>query len=400
MFQPAEVPSVTPQLRVVHTIGSLRASAGGPTRTVTGLCRELGRLGILVDLVSQDAVESTDDANLLPPANIVTTYLAPARPLPYVGTSWSPTFRAMLRRRCADERAMLIHDHGLWLPTNHSAAVIAGKLGVPLVVSTRGMLEPWALKHRAWKKRIAWWLYQRNDLRTARVLHATAPHEAESLRRLGLRQAIAVIPNGVDLPPFSPRPQAPASPRVALFLGRIHPVKGLLELVDAWRIARPSGWTMIIAGPDEGGHRAVVEERIRRAGVESDFQFVGAVDGEDKTALYQRADLFILPSFTENFGVVVAEALAYGVPVITTRGAPWGDLETYGCGWWIDTGVEALVPALRAAMVLDDAERRAMGERGRVYVRRFDWERIATEMLAVYRWVLGQGQRPACVRAD
>ena len=178
----------------------------------------------------------------------------------------------MLRRRCEHGRAMLIHDNGLWLPTNHSAAVIAGKFGVPLVVSTRGMLEPWALKHRAWKKQIAWWLYQRNDLRTARVLHATAPHEAESLRRLGLRQPIAVIPNGVDLPPFLHRSQVPASPHVALFLGRIHPVKGLLELVDAWRIVRPSGWTMIIAGPDEGGHRAVVEERIRRAGVESDFQ--------------------------------------------------------------------------------------------------------------------------------
>ena len=385
---------------MIHTVGSLRKTAGGPTRTVTALCRELGRLGTLVDLVSQDAVESIDDANLLPPADIVTTYLAPVRRLPYVGTSWSPSFRTMLRERCAHGRAMLIHDHGLWLPTNHSSAVVAGKLGVPLIVSTRGMLEPWALNHRAWKKRIASWLYQRKDLRTARVLHATASPEAESLRRLGLRQPIAVIPNGVDLPPFPQRSQVPASPRVALFLGRIHPVKGLLELVDAWRITRPVGWTMIIAGPDEGGHRAVVEERIRRAGVESDFQFVGAVDGDDKTALYQRADLFILPSFTENFGVVVAEALAAGVPVITTKGTPWEGLKTHRCGWWVDLGVEPLVFAIREATKLPDEERTAMGGRGRRYAEHFAWPKIAEQMLGVYRWVLGQGPQPRCVRTD
>lgn len=119
-----------------------------------------------------------------------------------------------------------------------------------------------------------------------------------------------------------------------------------------------------------------------------------------KAALYREADLFVLPTFSENFGLVVAEALAYGLPVITTRGAPWADLETYGCGWWIETGMEPLVPALRAAMALSNAERRAMGERGRVYVRRYDWDVIAAETLALYRWVLGQGERPACVHVD
>ena len=165
----------------------------------------------------------------------------------------------------------------------------------------------------------------------------------------------------------------PASPRVALFHGRIHPVKGLLELVDAWRIARPPGWTMIIVGPDEGGHRAVVEERIRRAGLESDFQFVGTVDGEDKTAVYQRADLFILPSFTENFGVVVAEDLASGVPVITTKGTPWEGLEAHRCGWWVDLGVVPLAGAIREVTTIPDAGRAAMGEHGRRSAEHFAW---------------------------
>ncbi len=106
----------------------------------------------------------------------------------------------------------------------------------------------------------------------------------------------------------------------------------------------------------------------------------------------------MLPTFSENFGVVVAEALAHGLPVITTQGAPWADLPAFGCGRWIPIGVEPLAEALREAMALSDAERAAMGERGLQYVRRYDWAAIAEDMAAVYRWVLGRGDRPDCVR--
>ena len=130
------------------------------------------------------------------------------------------------------------------------------------------------------------------------------------------------------------------------------------------------------------------------------MEYLGEVDGEAKTRAYLDADVFVLPTFSENFGVVVAEALAHGLPVITTRGAPWADLETYGCGWWVDIGVEPLVQALREAMALSDDERRAMGERGRDYVRRYDWDNIGQQTIDVYRWVLGQGPQPDCVRTD
>lgn len=391
---------VLPEISVIHTVASLRKSAGGPTRTVTALCSELGRLGARVELLSQDYRGFPDDVNLLPPTDLVITHLAAAYRLPKTRFLFSPSFRSLLRQRCRPSSGVVIHDHGLWLPTNHSAAVIARQLGIPLIVTTRGMLEPWALSHRAWKKRLAWRLYQHRDLQTARVLHATAEREAENLRRLGLRQPIAVIPNGADLPRL-PESRPSLTSRTALFLGRIHPVKGLLTLIEAWRIAQPSGWKVIIAGPDEGGHRRVVEEAIRRAGLEEDFEWVGAVDGEAKTALYQRADLFLLPSFTENFGVVVAEALACGVPVITTKGAPWEGLLTHRCGWWIDIGVEPLAAALREAATLLPDALRDMGRRGRTYVEQhFGWPHIAEQMLSAYRWVLGQGERPDCVITD
>jgi glycosyltransferase involved in cell wall biosynthesis len=189
--------------------------------------------------------------------------------------------------------------------------------------------------------------------------------------------------------------------RTALFLSRIHPIKGLLELVDAWGQVRPAGWRMVIAGPDEGGRRAVVEARVLAQGLASDFAFVGAVDGAEKTALYQSADLFILPSFSENFGVVIAEALACGVPVITTKGTPWAGLQTHRCGWWIDLGKDALVDALREATLTPAEVRQEMGERGRIYATStFDWHAIARDMLAVYQWILGCGDQPVCIQRN
>jgi glycosyltransferase involved in cell wall biosynthesis len=290
---------------------------------------------------------------------------------------------------------MLIHDHGVWLPTNHSAVVVAHQLGIPLIISPRGMLEPWAMNHKAWKKRLAWNLYQRRDLEFAAVLHATAEQEAENFRNLGLRQPIAVIPNGTDLPEWRNLPDPKGTPRKMLFLSRIHPVKGLVNLVQAWKTVKPSGWKMIIAGPDEGGHQKIVEAAIRQAGLQDDFAFTGSVYGDQKEALYRSADVFVLPTFTENFGLVVAEALACGVPVITTKGAPWEGLQTHRCGWWIDIGVEPLAAALREAMNLPPDTLRDMGQRGRAYAEQnFGWPGIAEQMLSVYRWVLGQGDKP------
>ena len=244
----------------------------------------------------------------------------------------------------------LVHDHGLWLPTNHASARAAARASVPFVVSTRGMLTEWALRFNAGKKRAAWALYQRRDLQSARLFHATAEEEVEDIRRAGLRQPVALIPNGVELPDRA-REAPTGTVRKALFLSRVHPKKGLINLVRAWAEVRPEGWELVLAGPDEGGHRAEVEHVIRALGLEG-VRWTGEVDDRAKWDLYYGADLFVLPTFSENFGIVVAEALAAGIPAITTTGAPWGVLEERGCGWWIDTGVEPLVAALREATAL------------------------------------------------
>ena len=379
---------------VLHVVAGLHPNAGGPSQTVVRLTDALAeQTGIRISLMSQ----SLGAAPVVPSRNP-----AVSRMIPATGSRMALKLGLPLRRALGREvragKPDVLHDHGLWLPTNHYVANTARQHRIPLMIQPRGMLEPWAMNHKAWKKRLAWNLYQHRDLESAAVLHATAEQEAENFRKLGLRQPIAIIPNGTDLPEWRDRADPKDSPRTMLFLSRIHPVKGLLNLVQAWQIVRPAGWKMIIAGPDEGGHQQIVEAAIQQAGLQDDFEFTGSVYGDEKEALYRSAEVFVLPTFSENFGLVVAEALACGVPVITTKGAPWAGLTTHRCGWWIDIGVEPLAAALREATALPPDALSDMGRRGRAYVEQhFGWPGIAQQMLSVYRWVLGQGERPDCV---
>ncbi|MCX8090759.1 MAG: glycosyltransferase [Verrucomicrobiae bacterium] len=385
-------------LRALFSIAGLHPEAGGPTRSVVELCGALARAGAEVEIVSLHYGDATGAPVSLPPGvsvRFVDCSRAAAR-----RAQWTPRFASVLRGRCASFGAEVLHDTGVWLLTNHAAARISRHRNLPRVVSPRGMLSGWALRHKGWKKRVAWWLYQRRDLQTAAALHATSRAEMESLRSLGLTRPIAVIPNGVELPPEPARAavRPTEAVRTVLFLGRIHPVKGLLDLVEAWAAVRANGWRVVLAGGDESGHRAEVEAAIRAHRLEKNFEFAGAVSAEGRWALYREADLFVLPSRSENFGLVVAEALACGLPVITTRGTPWEELLTHRCGWWVEPNAAALADALRDALSRSDAERRQMGARGRELVRsRYTWSAAAAKMLAVYHWLLGRGPRPECV---
>ena len=380
-------------MKVIHTVNSLHADHGGPSRSVTALCSHQAEQDADVSLVSYDNGERL---SIIRPDNAeVTLRFAPAEP------SWRPLLRGG-SNHFADALASeagrtdaVVHDHGVWMPSNHAAAATAQRLGLPLVVTTRGMLTTWALGQSRVKKRAAWLLYQGRDLRSAKLLHATAESEVEDIRRIGLRQPVVVLPNGVEIPEQA-RGVPEKSMRRALFLSRVHPKKGLLNLVEAWAEVRPENWELVIAGPDEDGHRAEVEAYARVHNV--DIVWTGPVNDHAKWDLYRSADLFVLPTFSENFGIVVAEALAAGVPALTTTGAPWEVLNRERCGWWIGIGVAPLMAALRDATELDDEARHAMGRRGRAYVREhLSWDHVAEGMLAAYRWVLGQGERPSSV---
>jgi len=311
-----------------------------------------------------------------------------------------PKFRHSLQQLLDRQKIELLHDHGLWSPSNYVAIQTAARKKVPSIISPRGMLEPWAINYKKGKKQLAWLVYQKQCLQKAKVLHATSVAEAQNLQKLNLHIPIALIPNGVELPSCYRNQFCPSDQRhrTILFLSRIHPVKGLLNFVEALRTVPLTNWRLLIAGPNEDNHQREVEAAITSANLQDKISFTGDIDDQQKWNLYLQADLFVLPSFSENFGIVVAEALASGVPVITTKGTPWQELETYHCGWWVDIGVAPLTQALKAAMNLTDQERSTMGQNGRRLVeQKYSWADVAEKMASVYRWMLGQGNKPDCI---
>jgi glycosyltransferase involved in cell wall biosynthesis len=364
-------------MKVLLTVTSLLPSYGGPAVSVPGLAAALADAGAEVGIWAPD--QSAAAAPNLPSESQVQRL---------VGTE----IEALARFGKPD----VLHDNGIWLPHHHRLALLAVANGIPRVVSTRGMLEPWALRHRRLKKRVAWALFQQRDLKRASLHHATAEAEAENVRGLRLGVPVVVSPNGVNLPEQrsraadSPVEQfVPNSPRTALFLSRIHPKKGLPMLVEAWARVRPKGWILQIAGPDEGGHQKAVETAVRAAGLGDVVVFSGPVHDRAKWKAYSQADLFVLPTHSENFGIVIAEALAHGVPVLTTTGAPWPALAEFGCGWRVEATVDGIVKGLATATRIDSDSLRAMGRRGRSFVSaEFSWKRIANVMLSQYQGIL------------
>lgn len=365
-------------MKVLITATSLHPSYGGPAFSVSQLASALSEAGLDVGLWSADGSAVASD--LLGPG---------VRRL------------AGELRETAAFSPDLVHDNGLWLPHNHRVAELAQAAHRPRVVSTRGMLEPWAIRHKRWKKAAAWRLYQRRDLARADALHATAAAEAANLVAIGLKPPVHVIPNGVDSPePGTTDRAATDAPMTAVFLGRIYPVKGLPMLIEAWSRVRPAGWRLVIAGPDEAGHRREVEAAVVAAGLADAVSFPGTVSGEAKTALLTGADLFVLPSHSESFGMALAEALAHGAPVLTTTAVPWPALEERQCGWRAPPTVDGLAAALRVATAMDRPTLRAMGAAGRELIAaEYGWPRIASRFVALYE-ALARGHGRAAPLKD
>jgi glycosyltransferase involved in cell wall biosynthesis len=377
-------------MRVAHVIAGLTGAGAGPAYAVRRLARGLAELQVLVQIQTLMPVpEHSDDF------------------CGVVGHPPHPVLRRLgissdMRRALSVVDADILHNHGVWMMPNIYAGTVARERRLPLVLSPRGMFSEWSLAFSRRRKQVAWWcLGQRRAAAATTCFQATSEGEARDIRRLGFRQPIAVVPNGIDLPDLGSAVSCADHERrrTVLFLSRIHPKKGVPILLCAWRRLERQfpDWDLVVAGPDERGHLAEVRKLVRELDLER-VAFAGPVSGQGKQILYRRADLFVLPTHSENFGMVVAEALSYGVPVITTTGAPWQELEPRACGWWIELSEHQLAETLEAAMKLPKEQRAAMGRRGRRWMEQsFSWPRIAADMKSVYEWVLGGGPPPSCV---
>lgn len=377
-------------MKIVHTVANIDEEASGPSYSVPSLVAALNRRGHYAEVVtvSSKGLTSALDA---PVQSFEADEVFPA-PLKRLGRS------RQMKRYIEASDAEIFHAHGLWMMSNiYPARKVAGT-GTPLVLAPRGMLGRDALKFSKPVKNLFGVLYQNRALQAVSCFHATAQSELEDIRAFGLKQPVAIVPNGIDLPTLDNRPVTPGghSPYI-LSLGRVHPKKALDRLISAFASVADefAGWRLRIVGPSEGGYAQTLEAQAKELGLSDRVSIERPVFGEAKIALMQQAEIFALSTLHENFAMTVAESLAVETPVISTKGAPWSGLEPHGCGWWIDHGIEPMAGALRKALALSNDQRQAMGAKGRRWMNReFGWAGIAAEMEQVYHWLLKAGQKP------
>lgn len=380
-------------IRIAHVIASIERPEAGPSYSVRGLASAQAAAGADVSLLSLGSEAPSETAYRDIRFGTDFSFLPVLRRLHFSSAMHDHLLRG---------RWDVVHNHGLWLMPNLYAAWAAERIGARLVTAPRGMLSAVALGFSPRRKRAFDLLFQRRALERVDMFHATSESEYAEIRAQGLRQPVAIVPNGVALAGPEQIGCGSAAPSTVLSLGRIHPKKGLDQLIRAWaRIeAELPGWRLVIRGPDEGGHARDLAVLIRELGL-ARAEIAPAVFGEEKTRVLASAEIFVLPTRSENFAMTVAESLAAGTPVISTKGAPWSGLDRHGCGWWVDHGVESLASALLAATALTREKRSAMGQNGRLWMERdFSWESVGARMLHAYVWLCGQADRPGYVLLD
>lgn len=382
------------QMSACHVAPLAKGYVGGPLVSVPGLCAALVESGVETTLLCLDLPQEMSQG--------VRVRNFPRWEGPVLKElSISPSLRKEMGRWAA--HVDILHSHGMWqMPTIYPAKAAAGAR-CRLVVSPRGSLSAEALGRSRLTKRVVWWLAQRRVFEDAACIHATSVAEAEDVRRAGLKRPIAVIPNGVEFAAngLSRDPDDRGKTRV-VYLGRLDPIKGLETLLRAWSSVQEKAPTaeLVIAGDGEPSYRGSLVELGRALGLRR-VSYLGEVGGGAKETLLKEASLLALPSLSENFGMVVAEALAAGVPAVVSRGAPWEGLRERGCGWWVDHGVSAWAAALETAVGLPAQDLAAMGMRGREWMRAdFSWQRVGKMMAVTYGWLLARADRPSWVRLD
>jgi len=373
-------------MNIVALTDSLGEGAGGLSHATLNLARSVAAFrhqDCLSILCHEDQDEIDRDAALLDNLQIVKQ--------PCWRNSIYPVSMG-LKAQLDALNPDLVHVRGLWRQGSLVARQWKKRYpGRKLIVQSAGMLEPWARKRNSWLKKLYFSCAESPLFDYCDAVHATSTAEAKNLKTLGIPgDKIFIIQEGIFMPPKA-RLYVPqiSGPRKLLFLSRIHPKKGIELLLEALALLRPSQWVCQIVGMGEGAYVAGLKAKIQALNLGSVVQFVGPLYGAQKERAFQEASAFILPTYSENFGIAVAEAMSWGLPVITTTETPWSVLKNPAMGWCVEPELSPISYALYQLFAKSPQELVAMGQVCREYVsRRFSWESIGMKMSQQYDQVL------------
>lgn len=391
-------------MKVLTFITSISLKGGGPSRSVPMLVKGLAEVGVDITLMTY----WSDDMN----THALDGTSAKLKIL-------RPNFsRSQMEEYIISEKFDVIQLQSMWDLRYHIVAKTARKHRIPYIITPRGMLEPWCLSQKKWKKKLAMALYQMKDIKRSACVFTTAEMEALHVRDLGVDVPMVVIPNGIETDGYPCRISKDKVKKQILFLSRIHIKKGIELLIDAFdRIIKKNAdmddWTVAIVGNGEEGYIRELKRKVEDLNLRDKVKILAPVFGDAKVKLYQESSIFCLPSYSENFGMVIAEAMSCGVPCITTNGTPWqllnGEVSTMGAnldilgknrktGWCIDLNVDNLEKVLLEAMTMKTEALYEMGQKGNLLVQEnFNYKSVARKVMQLYSWLLDGGQTPAFV---
>jgi glycosyltransferase involved in cell wall biosynthesis len=378
------------KLKIAQIVPYIGDEASGPAYSVPALCSALQKQGCNVTLYT---------LNPLPQKSFnfkIKGFCRSILPVKSFGRSTEMYKQLLLDSDDID----IIHNHSFWMASNIYAGLVAKKTNIPLMNAPRGTFSEEALSRSKIKKQLVLKFGQQTAINQTNCFHATALHEVEDIKKKYFDTPIAQISNGIDIPIMFKENSLFTKRCKLVFLGRLHSIKGIENLIDVWSLLenRFKKWDLDIVGVGDKTYVDSLRNLIKSKNLQR-VKIISPKYGEEKNKIYQQADLYVLPSFSENFGMTVAEALANNTPVITTNKTPWLNLNEKQAGWCIDVGVESLKQVLTLALNKTKEELYAMGVNGRNWMEQdFSWDNIAKDMIATYQWMLKKGTKPNCIK--
>ncbi len=375
-------------MKILHIIENLDSSYGGPARSVPLLVKYLNKLDIENKIFTIEVYKN--ESNTVLEANDIDVVKLPLEGMKKI------KYSSKLENEIEQEitKDTVIHVHTVWTYPTYIGYKIVKKYNLSLVVSTRGTMYAWALDQSKVVKKIAMWLFQKKMLQTANMIHITEPNEKKALENIGIHNNTVLVPNGIEIENdfesldknILKQIKYDKSKRYILFLGRIVHNKGLHYLINSYKKIQNkyNDIEVLVVGGVEDKKYFDSLEKLERV------HFLGALDGIEKHTLFSISSLFVLPSRTENFGMAIAEAMSYKIPVITTQGTPWKELQDNDAGWWIELSQENLDNALEEALSCKCSDLKAKGNREFAIIKNYTWKKQALKMKECYEEILSK----------